>query len=111
MGGPPLYRGQYLNTYTGGHDQGLQRVVVRADSRVQRLLMELDTGERHELLPVGSDPVVGLTFFAALLPWAICPVSLEGLDGEGRVLSAERPRRIPPPPWKRRREIPRPPWN
>jgi hypothetical protein len=89
-GGPLMYRGQYLNTYTGGPDQSLRRVVARADSRVQRLLMELDTGERREMLPVGSDLAVGLTFFAALLPWAICPVSLDGLGGESWVLSAER---------------------
>jgi hypothetical protein len=99
MGGPPLYPGQYLNAYTGGHDQGLRRVVVRSDSRVRRLLMELDTGERRQLSPVATDPAVGLTFFVALLPWAVCPVTLEGLDAEGRVLSAFSPRNIPPPPW------------
>ena len=100
MGGPPLYPGQYLNTYTGGHDEGLRRVVVRSDSRVQRLLMDLDTGERRELLPVGTDPAAGLTFFTALLPWAVCPVSLEGLDRGGRVLYGERLREIPAPPWE-----------
>jgi len=101
MGGPPLYPGEYLNTYTGGHDQGLRRVVVRSDSRVRRLIMELDTGERRELLPVANDPAAGLAFFVALLPWAVSPVLLEGLDGEGQVLSAFTPRNVPPPPWRR----------
>jgi hypothetical protein len=40
-----------------------------------------------------------LTFFAALLPWATCPVTLEAFDDKGHVLPAETPRRIPPPPW------------
>ena len=31
MGGPPLYPGSLLNTYTGGSERGLRRVVVRAD--------------------------------------------------------------------------------
>jgi hypothetical protein len=99
MGGPPVYPGQYLNTYTGGHDKGLRRVIVRADSRVHRLLMELDTGEQRELSPVATDPAVGLTFFVALLSWEVCPMSLEALDGEGNVLSAFTPRTIPAPPW------------
>jgi hypothetical protein len=99
MGGRPLFPGQYLNTYTGGHDQGLRRVIVRSDPRVHRLLMELNTGERRELPPVGTDPAMHLTFFAALLPWATCPVTLEAFDDKGHVLPAETPRRIPPPPW------------
>ena len=74
-------------------------MVVRSDSRVHRLLMELDTGEKRELLPVATDPAAGLMFFVALLPWAVWPVTLEGLDGEGRVLSASTPRNVPPPPW------------
>jgi hypothetical protein len=102
MGGPPLYPGQYLNTYTGGHDQGLRRVVVRSDPRVHRLLMELDTGEQRELSPVATEPAVGLRFFVALLPWAVYPVRLDGLDAEGNVVSAFTPRIIPSPPWDRR---------
>jgi hypothetical protein len=99
MGGPPLNPGQYLNTYTGGSDRGLRRVIVRSDSHVRRLRMELDTGERRELPPVATDPAADLTFFVALLPWAVCPVKLEALDTEGRVLSASAPRNVPPPPW------------
>jgi hypothetical protein len=100
MGGPELYPGQHLNSYTGGHDQGLRRVLVRSDSRVRRLLMELDTGEQRELLPVAAEPAAGLTFFVALLPWAVSPVRLEGLDGEGDVVAVDTPRNIPPPPWR-----------
>lgn len=98
MGGPPLYPGQHLNTYTGGNDRGLRRVIVRADPTVQRLLMELDTGEHQELEPVGADQQFGVVFFAALLPWASCPVSLKGLDDQGHALTEDRPRRVPPPP-------------
>jgi hypothetical protein len=100
MGGPPLHHGQYLNLYTGGSDEGLRRVIVRADSRVQRLRMELDTGERRELPPVATDSTVELTFFVALLPWAVCPLALERLDGDGHVLACFRLRNIPPPPWR-----------
>lgn len=99
MGGPLLHCGQYLNIYTGGSAEGLRRVIVRAHSQVQRLRMELDTGERRELPPVATDSTVELTFFVALLPWAVSPVTLEGLDGDGRVLASFRPRNIPPPPW------------
>lgn len=95
MGGPPLYPGQHLNTYTGGHDRGLRRVVVRSDSRVHRLLMKLDTGEQCQLSPVANDPAVGLTFYVALLPWAVCPVEFEGLDGEGSVVCAFTPQTYP----------------
>jgi hypothetical protein len=102
MGGPPLYPGQYLNTYTGGQDQGLRRVLVRSDPRIRRLRMELDNGEQRELSPVATDPAVGLAFFVALLPWAVCPVRLEGLDSEGNVLPSVTPRSIPAPPWNGR---------
>ena len=99
MGGPPLYPGEYLNTYTGGSDQGLRRVIVRCDSQIRRLRMELDTGERRELPPVATDPTADLTFFVALLPWATWPVTLEALDSEGHVLSTSAPRNVPAPPW------------
>jgi hypothetical protein len=102
MGGPPLQPGQYLNTYTGGSDQGLRRVIVRCDSQVHRLRMELDPAEWRELAPVATDPTTGLTFFIALLPWAVCPLTLEALDREGHVLSASALRRVPPPPWRGR---------
>jgi hypothetical protein len=101
MGGPALSPGQCINTYTGGHDQGLRRLIVRSDLRVQRLLIELDTGERRELLPVATDLAMGLAFFVALLPWAVSPVTLEALDDERNVLFAVTPRNVPPPPWRR----------
>jgi hypothetical protein len=99
MGGPPLDHGRYLNMYTGGSDQGLQRVIVRSDSRIRRLRMELDTGERRMLPPVATDPAAGLAFFVALLPWSVRPVALDALDGDGQVVSSCPLRRVPPPPW------------
>jgi uncharacterized membrane protein len=86
MGGPPLYPGRSLNAYTGGDDQGLRRILVRADPHVRSLRMELASGEVRELQPVGSDPACGLTFFAALLPSTVSVTSLTGLDADGQTL-------------------------
>jgi hypothetical protein len=86
MGAPPLYPGRSLNTYTGGDDQGLRRILVRADPQVRSLRMELASGEVRELQPVGSDAACGLTFFAALLPWTVSVTSLTGLDTDGQTL-------------------------
>ncbi len=98
MGGPLLHSGQYLNIYTGGSDEGLRRLIVRSDSQVQRLRVELDTGERLELRPVATDSTTELTFFVALLPWAVCPLTVEGLDHDGHVLAASRLRNVARPP-------------
>jgi hypothetical protein len=38
------------------------------------------------LLPTVSDDILGVTFFAALLPWETGLVSLQGLDADGHVL-------------------------
>jgi hypothetical protein len=38
------------------------------------------------LLPTVSDDILGVTFFAALLPWETDLVSLHGLDADGHVL-------------------------
>jgi hypothetical protein len=55
MGGPPLYPGHNLNTYTGGDDRGPHPVLARTSVRVRWLRMELDSGEVRDLEPVGSD--------------------------------------------------------
>ena len=60
MGGPPLYPGRSLNTYTGGDDRGLRRIVARTGPQVRWLRMELASGEVRELEPVGSDTARGL---------------------------------------------------
>jgi hypothetical protein len=39
------------------------------DPRVRRLRFDSAEGESCDLLPVGSDPVARVTYFAALLPW------------------------------------------
>jgi hypothetical protein len=96
MGGPPLYPGTQLNTYTGMADQGLQRLLVRADRGVQRLHLELSTGEPHDLLPVGTDDAMGLNFFAALLPRTVTVTQLTGLGADGQVVEDLSPRYPPP---------------
>jgi hypothetical protein len=92
MGGPPLYPGSLLNTYTGAADRGLQRLLVRTSGRVQRLRLKLSTGESRELLPVGTDSAVGLAFFAALLPRTVTVIQLSGLDAAGQVVEEHSPR-------------------
>ena len=87
MGGPVLYPGRLLNVYTGRADPGFLRVIVRADRRVRRLRFQSEMGERCDmLLPTVSDDILGVTFFAALLPWETSLVSLQGLDADGHVL-------------------------
>jgi hypothetical protein len=95
MGGPPLYPGSLLSTYTGMADQGLQRFLVRAGHGIQRLHLELSTGESRDLRPAGADGTVGLTFFAALLPRTVTVTQLSGLGPDGRVVE-EVPPRYPP---------------
>jgi hypothetical protein len=69
-------------SYTGRADHGFLRVIVRADRRVRRLRFQSEMGERCDfLLPTVSDEILGVTFFAALLPWETGLVSLQGLDG------------------------------
>jgi hypothetical protein len=89
MGGPPLYPGSLLNTYTGGSDWGLRRVVVRADPRVARVRVQLASGERRELPLLATRPDIGLAFFATLLPADIGLVSVTAVDAEGEVLEPE----------------------
>jgi hypothetical protein len=88
MGGPVLYAGQLLNGYTGRADQGPLRVIVRADPRVRRLRCQSPTGDWHDLLPVGADAALGVTYFAALLPGIASLDFVQALDGDGRPLES-----------------------
>jgi len=63
MGGPPLYPGSLMNTFTGGSDRGLRRVVVRADP--------------------------GVLFFATLLPRAEGLVSVTAVGADGQMLEPQ----------------------
>ena len=86
MGGPPLYAGHNLNSYVGGDDRGLRRILARTSPKVRWLRLELASGEVRELAPVGADPAQGLNFFAALLPWTVSLAALTALDADRRVL-------------------------
>jgi hypothetical protein len=86
MGGPPLYPDDLMNTYTGGAEGGLRRVVVRADPRVARVRVQLASGEQIELLPLATRPDVGVSFFATLFSQTAGLVSVTGLDAGGEVL-------------------------
>lgn len=89
MGGPRLYPGNLMNTYTGGSDRGLRRVVVRADPRVARVRVQLASGEQLELLPLATRPDIGLSFFAALLPPGAGVVLVAAVDADGQVLEPQ----------------------
>jgi hypothetical protein len=69
MGGPALYAGSLINSSTGQADDGPLRVIVRADPRVRRVRLQ-SAGEQRDLPVAAADLAVGLTFFAALLPWS-----------------------------------------
>jgi hypothetical protein len=71
----------------GGADPGFLRVIVRADRRVRQLRFQSEMGERCDmLLPTVSNDILGVTFFAALLPWETSLISLQGLDADDHVL-------------------------
>lgn len=89
MGGPPLYPGTLMNTYTGGSDRGLRRVVVRADPRVARVRVELASGEPLDLPPLASRADLGVSFFATLLPQTAVLVSVAGVGADGQVLEPQ----------------------
>ena len=89
MGGPPLYPDGLMNTYTGGADGGLRRVVVRADPRVARVRVNLTSGEQIELLPLATRPDVGVSFFATLFSQTAGLVSVTALDAGGEVLEPQ----------------------
>jgi hypothetical protein len=89
MGGPPLYPGSLLNTYTGGSERGLRRVVVRADPRVARVRVHLASGEPLELPPLATRPDVGVSLFATLLPQAAELVSVTAIGAQGQELEPQ----------------------
>jgi hypothetical protein len=89
MGGPPLYPGSLMNTYTGGSDRGLRRVVVRADPRVARVRVQLASGERLYLPPLATRPDVGVSFFATLLPQPAELVSVTAIGADGQALQPQ----------------------
>ena len=89
MGGPPLHPGSLLNTYTGGSDRGLRRVVVRADPRVARVRVHLANAEPVDLPPLATRPDVGVSFFAALLPQTAELVSVTAIGAEGQQLEPQ----------------------
>ena len=68
-----------LTTVAEG-DRGLLRLIVRADPRVARLRLTLTTGERLEPTAVGTDPGLGVRYFAALHPRATGLADLTPLD-------------------------------
>lgn len=93
MSGPALYPGDLLNVYLGRADQGPLRVVVRTDSRVQRLRLQSEVGERCDMLvPSAHDPVAGVNLFAVLLHWSTDVTSIQGLDADGLMLMSRAPR-------------------
>jgi hypothetical protein len=89
MGGPPLYPGSVINSYTGGSDRGMRRVLVRADPRVARVRVQLGSGEELVLPPVAARPDLGLVFFATLLPPSAVLVSVVATDANGQALESQ----------------------
>jgi hypothetical protein len=89
MGGPPLYPGSLMNTYTGGSDRGMRRVLVRADPHVARVRVHLGSGEQLDLLPVAARPDPELVFFAALLPPSAVLLSVAAIDENGQELEPQ----------------------
>jgi hypothetical protein len=84
--GPALYPGMLLNKYVGVGLRSLRRIVARADPRICKLRVELAEAAPIDLLPVATDPDVGLVFFAALLPSTVTVVGLVGLDIDGEAV-------------------------
>jgi hypothetical protein len=78
-----------MNTYTGGAERGLRRVVVRADPRVAHVRVQLASGERIELPSLATRPDIGVSFFATLLPPTAGLVSVTGLDAGGEALEPQ----------------------
>jgi hypothetical protein len=86
FGGPALYPGSLVNTYTGTGTRGLRRVLARADPQVRRLRVELADGQELILTPVAHLADTGLVFFATLLPRAAVVTAMIGLSAQGQEL-------------------------
>lgn len=89
MGGPPLYPGCLMNTYTGGSERGMRRVLVRAGPQVARVRVHVGSGEQLDLPPVAARPDLGLVFFATLLPPSAVLVSVVAIGENGQVLEPQ----------------------
>ena len=89
MGGKLLSKDSLMNTYTGGSDRGLRRVVVRADRRVATVRVKVASGELLDLPPVATRYDLGVSFFATLLPPTEGLVSVTGVDADGQVLEPQ----------------------
>lgn len=89
MGGPPLNPGSLMNTYTGGSDRGLRRVVVRADPSVARVSVKLAGGELLDLPQLATRADLGVSFFATLLPQTQGLVSVTAIGADGQVLEPQ----------------------
>ncbi len=89
MGGPPLPAGGLMNTYTGGADRGLRRVVVRADPHVARVRVQLASGEQLDLALVATQADPGLSFFVTLLPPGADLVSVVPFGADGQPLEPQ----------------------
>jgi hypothetical protein len=87
FGGPALYPGSVLNTYTGVRSRGLRLALARTATRVDRVRLELVDGTRLELRPVAFDATLDLAFFAAFLPPTAVAASMVGLDADGHELT------------------------
>jgi hypothetical protein len=87
MGGPPLYPGSLMNTYTGGSERG-RRILVRADPHVALVRVHLASGEQLDLPPVAARPDLGLVFFAAVLPPSAALSLVAALGENGQVLES-----------------------
>lgn len=89
MGGKPLYQGSVMNTYTGGSDGGLRRVLVRADPSVARVRVHVEDEEPLDLSPVAARPDLGLAFFVSLLPPSAVLASVTAIGESGQVLQRQ----------------------
>lgn len=89
MGGKPLYQGSVMNTYAGGSDGGLRRVLVRADPGVALVRVNVEDEEPLDLSPVAARPDLGLAFFVALLPPTAVLASVTAIGESGQVLQQQ----------------------
>ncbi len=86
MSGPTLY-GERINVYSGRHDRGFRRVIVRSDTEISRVVAELKSDGEIEVPNVGSDSDAGLSFFAILLPPTASPILVRAFDDNGQLMA------------------------